>query len=400
MDRTQELLYKVYSLVREYQVKQQEKPLNMFYAVNKNAETNELMHSYFLHSLLKTKVEGKYIFLKLFIGMLNKKFGLTLDYKDFANPNKIQTEYSLGPITQDLTRGGRIDIILNNNKEPIIIENKIYAENQNRQLYRYYKAFQKSKIFYLTLYGTEAPEESIYNMEKEGGKYYPLSYSVDILAWLQSCQKQGIKSQPLLSALEQYEEVIKNLTWQGDNLKMEKEIIKTSSLTAENVLASFYIHKNYNLIYNNFITTKILNPLKGFLKQKFGEQYHLTEEYFRNKPGDLIFGFTIKHKNWQNIIIRFNSETFNNYTALYGISSCYRKVAPREIFEYFRTENFPSNKPSLMWPLIYELDYSPLSLALLEKMTTEESKIVSYYESKIEEMILLTQKAEKDGITL
>lgn len=401
MNKIQDLLDKVSSFIAEYSKQQEENPQwNIFYAIGGSVYRDELIHSYFLHTLLKTKVNGKYSFLKLFVEMLNEKFNFEFDYKDFSASNRIKTEYNLGPISKDFTSGGRIDIILYNPKESIIIEDKIFAKDQPAQLYRYYKGIKKSKIFYLTLYGTEPSEISVHNMLKEGGKYYLLSYKKDILSWIQNCQKQTIKIPSLKLALAQYEEIIKNLPHKENTSKMEKEIIQTASQKAEDVLASFYIRKNYNSIYNTFIRAKLLEPIKEFLKQKFGEDYKLTEEYFQNKPENLIFGFTVKHKNWQNIVIRFNGETFNHYIALYGISSCYGKVAPKSIFEYFSSENFPSNKPSQMWPLIYELEYSPLSLEFLQKMITEEGKIIVYYKSKVEEMVLLAKKAEQDGIVL
>lgn len=51
----------------------------------------------------------------------------------------VTTEYTVGGINEDATKGGRIDILLEfPNRTGIIIENKIYAGDQSNQLRRYY----------------------------------------------------------------------------------------------------------------------------------------------------------------------------------------------------------------------------------------------------------------------
>lgn len=86
---------------------------------------------------------------------------------DMAN-SKTKVEYQIGDKTNDFEEGGRIDILIENedSKKAIIIENKIYAGDQKKQLYRYYKFAEKYGpgnyiLLYLTLDGHEPSEESI-----------------------------------------------------------------------------------------------------------------------------------------------------------------------------------------------------------------------------------------------
>jgi len=64
----------------------------------------------------------------------------------------VSTEYYAGPVTEQ--SGGRIDILVKDgNGEMIVIENKIGAGDQEKQMPRYRKLYPKAHLFYLTLDG-------------------------------------------------------------------------------------------------------------------------------------------------------------------------------------------------------------------------------------------------------
>ena len=89
-------------------------------------------------------------------------------------------------VTESSTNNGRIDILIEDKKKyAIIIENKIYAGDQLEQLKRY-NNFAGNKygkdnyqIFYLTLWGDDASEQSSKDVV-----YDYISYQTDIIAWL------------------------------------------------------------------------------------------------------------------------------------------------------------------------------------------------------------------------
>ena len=100
---------------------------------------------------------------------------------------KIWVEYHIGTIIEDYSEGGRIDLLIQDNKNhAIVIENKINAGDQYKQLLRYHnwatKNSQKSVLLYLTKYGSEAEEYSAKNVP-----YKCISYKDDVLPWLQDC---------------------------------------------------------------------------------------------------------------------------------------------------------------------------------------------------------------------
>ena len=133
--------------------------------------------------------------------------------------------------------GRRIDIFLETESFCIIIENKIYAKDQKRQLIDYYswavQQYPNKQIFlcYLTLDGSSPDEYSISKNKLEEldrhGKYVALSYSKDILAWL-----QRLKTEPgekvLSAALVQYVDLLQGLCSQREEDSMElKAIVNT-----------------------------------------------------------------------------------------------------------------------------------------------------------------------------
>jgi|GEM_PF-1449638 len=135
----------------------------------------------------------------------------------------------------------KIDIwVRNSRNQHIIIENKIYADDQDMQLPRYAKKIQemysaaKEDIFivYLTLDGRELPEEHITELKKMGfdAEDCRYSYSVDVLEWINDCIGIAAQKPTLRESLVMYLEIVKYLTNQTGDRKMKetvkKEILK------------------------------------------------------------------------------------------------------------------------------------------------------------------------------
>jgi len=78
---------------------------------------------------------------------------------------KVEIEKHIKTISRDYEYGGRIDLVISDSKgNSVMIENKIYAGDQEKQLYRYYQYGKsnigKFKLLYLTLYGENASTHS------------------------------------------------------------------------------------------------------------------------------------------------------------------------------------------------------------------------------------------------
>jgi hypothetical protein len=128
--------------------------------------------------------------------------------------------------TEYTVTDGRIDILITNPyRQAVIIENKIYAQDQPKQLKRYDKyvhdKYGKGKyaILYLTLMGDKASEYS-----GGGVKYAQLSYASDIVEWLEDCIKISARLPIIRETLIQYQNHILKLTNQSMDRTEQKQL--------------------------------------------------------------------------------------------------------------------------------------------------------------------------------
>ena len=78
-----------------------------------------------------------------------------------------------------MTEGGRIDLLIKSGNKVIVIENKIYADDQKTQMKRYQNFCQQYddyRLLYLNLDGIEPSEDSIVDMVLDED-YHIISYS-------------------------------------------------------------------------------------------------------------------------------------------------------------------------------------------------------------------------------
>jgi hypothetical protein len=136
---------------------------------------------------------------------------------------KAKVEYCIGPVVLEdgKERGGRIDILLTDeSNRHILIENKIWAGDGEKQLLRYHRFDEKAVLLYLTLGGRE-PEKT-----STGGHYCHhrcLSYQTNIRDWLEECHKASVSLPVVRESIVQYKHLICELTNQatGDKVKDE-----------------------------------------------------------------------------------------------------------------------------------------------------------------------------------
>ncbi len=183
---------------------------------NKEVET----HSAFLYELINPNGSHQHgdLYLKFFI-----KSVLNLKIEDFDfNSVRVYRELYANEY-------GRIDLAIEDKNQIIAIEIKVDADDQEKQLKRYSnylsnieKYFnKKSKIFYLTKYGTEATEKSTAG---ETIDYVTVSFMIDIVHFIDKCINETT-IQLIKENLKQYLILVKKITNQRNN-DYEKEIIK------------------------------------------------------------------------------------------------------------------------------------------------------------------------------
>lgn len=190
------------------------------------SESDEVrLHSRFLHSFLDTGGlhYQKDLFLKLFLECLNLK---DEDGEDFFKDIKfvrVQREYK------------NIDLYLSDGTNHLIIENKIYAGDGDKQISRYIETiknegveYENIAVVYLNLKGKEE-EDLKYSLgeweivDKENQKtlkranesicyFKNATYEKEIKEWIEKCQKECKNISNLYMSFEFYKECVNILT--------------------------------------------------------------------------------------------------------------------------------------------------------------------------------------------
>lgn len=277
---------------------------------------DEVRHSAFLAELLNPKgTHGQGdVFLRLFV----EKLGI----KDFQCENAVaNVEQHIGTVTD--TNGGRIDILIDDKRgNHIIIENKIYANDQDNQLIRYYN-YSKQNLFYLTLHGDDASDRSRSNSHNEvklkcGEDYKLLSYKIDILEWLEQCQKEAVSMPLLREGIAHYINLIKHLTGKSINKAMQQEIVNLLTDSPANLANGREIVSNYSEAQSQVLWGfwKALNnallKIGIFLENDISNTVtqEKTLNFYHKK--DLYFGLWIKIYEKDDLIIIWGCEMRDN----------------------------------------------------------------------------------------
>lgn len=222
-----------------------------------NIYHHELSHSAIIGNLLNA--QGKHgqkdAFLKLFLeevkGFEEKKDQYWILKKFETEKSKTSTEMHIGKVVHKDEEGGRIDILISDSKSKIIIENKIWAGDQDQQLLRYKNHDNIAPIIYLTLDGKEPTLKSKGDL-KLGINFICMSYKIEIVRWIENCIKEMANKPIIRESLNQYLNLIKELTNQSKNNSM-KDVINLILENKDNFEAAKLVSNTLNSIENNLI---------------------------------------------------------------------------------------------------------------------------------------------------
>ncbi|MEP2403338.1 MAG: PD-(D/E)XK nuclease family protein, partial [Nonlabens ulvanivorans] len=190
---------KLIRLKNEEQLKS--KKFNIF-SILRNPHEEVGLHSRFLMELLNPKgTHGKKeLFLKHFLKVVK--------HPDFNLQG-----------AQSYCEKHKIDILVQNLNQALVIENKIYAGDQPQQLDRYYNimldaGYADIQLYYLTLTGSKPSKSSLGDLPKEIQKnnLRLISYKKDIPAFIDLCIKECATQPELRETLVQYKNLLKQLT--------------------------------------------------------------------------------------------------------------------------------------------------------------------------------------------
>ncbi|QRM90784.1 hypothetical protein FG167_16565 [Lacinutrix sp. WUR7] len=262
------------------------------------------LHSQFLFELLSPlgTHNKKNAFLELFINQLNIKFNL----------DNIEVH----------CEKDNIDLLIQNSSQAIIIENKIYAGDQPKQLSRYYKIVSNSRIkdiyiVYLSLDGKPPSFQSIENLPLEiiENKLYSKSYKKFINPWLSLCLKECATQPVIRETIVQYQQLLNHLTMSNE-VKERKELLNllghADYMKQAQFLADNWIHMKWHteMDFWNELFTQIPNELKPY---PIVEEFLFNDKFLngvihssRNK--DFEYGLMLKLFNFKDEEICFMIE--------------------------------------------------------------------------------------------
>lgn len=229
------------------------------------------LHSRFIGSLLDPAPNSSHgmgsVFLKLFL----QRIFDTVENGKFISIGTFKIDDSLMRLEWK-----NIDILLDcrSSKSCIIIENKILASDQERQLYRYHQTMnslgrKNIGILYLTIDGSEPSRQSVENHNGTNIEPVCISYSTHILNWLYDCIGVCIDNPPLRESISQYIGVVKLITGQEKESEIVKKL-KERFLDEDCLKAAHEISQAYGSYKDEIV--------KGFLDQLVNKINELSQD--------------------------------------------------------------------------------------------------------------------------
>ncbi len=296
----------------------------------------EHLHTPFLRMLLDKDANhgvGKG-FLEAFLDKVVKR--LKPDFQYDVNSSHVEyKDVYLGnnEISEDGTStGGKIDILLHDDKKhAIIIENKFDrygnpAQDQEKQLERYYnygKKYEGFILIYLTPSGQDASE---YSTGSDKITYYPMSYDLsdnkpNILSWLDECLDISKGCPRIHEVIKQYITFIKD-TRQIMEKEDQKELLNLL-LSEENVDVTLGIlrdgQKIKEKIRRDFCNQ--LEKLAGEYGLELREQYDGNIATWNSDYGWMIFVGKKRHQSQVGFVVgNFSRPNSKKGGMLYGLS--------------------------------------------------------------------------------
>lgn len=282
-------------------------------------ESDEVrLHSRFIGELLNP--QGSHGQNELFLNLFISTIGLEKQYTtEQLKGAKVIVEENIGGIPDDYSKGGRIDLVIKipECREEIVIENKIWAGDQQNQLGRYYAEYPNANIIYLTPFERSPCDDSLGEKLKQSQtKVICITYQAQIREWIENCIK-GTSNFPLLrETLNQYVHLIKKLTNQSRNNKMEQDILNSIIKDEEKIASALFISDNIEKIKQH-VCNKFKETLKSTLTKfeciidikegsegganmQFGTSDSFLDIYFNNKSKFKIqFFFAVNYGRFE-----------------------------------------------------------------------------------------------------
>lgn len=380
-------------LVREKILKQERflrgEDFNIFSVMG--METSEVnTHSAIIASLLSP--QGSHgcgdIFLKLFISAIPELSNFIFNTSDAQS----QVEVSIGHVSEDYQEGGRMDIIITSHNRAIIIENKIDACDQPKQMYRYFEYAERTfpgqyKLIYLTKNGKQPSNDSI-----SGKNYtlqYPkdficLSYAQDIRQWIDICIVNAINKPLVRETLFQYKNLLNKLTSQDMESATLKELENLCS-KPENIESLMWVHEHIEGIVNKIMQSHFVPQLEQLANK------HGLKLLLKNDGKDWVntqwMLFTYRSPDWNQFEIgfEFQKRGMQDCVSGYRYQDGKRKGINDERYLQLSQINCNDKHSSEGWPAYHYFDNQSnwLTEKMISKILDEDKTMLKVIETEL-----------------
>ncbi len=297
-----QLLQQVVNINRHYaELAQHEKSAFNIFSILRQEDDEVNLHSRFLFELLNPQGthEMGAAFLTRFLAQLD------LDGFDVTTAT-VQREHQ------------NMDIfIANDGGQALILENKIYAPDQPKQLLRYYKAVRKAgyedvSVLYLTPYGDAPGSESAGNLDEE---IITLSYADDVREWLDACMEAAGAYPVVRETLVQYQRLLENLTGQAGGRKLMdvKALLKDEeTLRAASSISRAFIEVKIDVQFAFWLTLEEKLAAAGFdITEYWKYSRKKVEAYYRKRPRGYGLIFSLPELLGQEILAFYTGVHLN-----------------------------------------------------------------------------------------
>lgn len=318
---------------KEKQLKQKQRGLNDYNLLTTvlNAHDEVRLHSRVIGSMLD--IDGLHyqgsLFLEKFLEVLNIK-----NFEFDINKSSLKLEYH------------KIDLYLTDGQKHIIIENKVYADDQKDQIKSYINKIKNENenlqytdilVIYLSINRKQPSkyslddltiiENHIYNKEYKTTLFKNINYESEVIEWLKVCLHEIQNITNLNESILQYLAVVekvtnkykekvmplKDLLLENDNLKLITDLEKPIKDAKAQVQYDFWIslRKNLNKVGHDFkLVDGYFNDIE--LKEKVKNFYH-------NKKSNRNYGlkkdiFKINDKYTLSFYIEVDWHIFYGFT--------------------------------------------------------------------------------------
>lgn len=263
----------------------QDKEFNIF-TILRNATEEVLLHSRFLFEMLNTRGSHnfEYLYLSAFIDVVNRRREISIP--EFSS-HQLSNSYVF-------RERDHIDLLIFlPDGYTLIIENKIYAEDQERQLKRYYdevitnykRDANKLVILYLTLDGHSPSEISTRGLNHP---IHCISYANEINEWLNICiGKTPSYANDVKEVLKQYRCLIVKLANVNERSEIMQQIAELILKNEDSLKSAIGIAKAINLAKSEIMLRFMIAIEKEFNKRGYNtilfdknaiECYYISKE--------------------------------------------------------------------------------------------------------------------------